>query len=89
MATQVPQHGPSIAEQKLHPVGGLLGGGVGEGADVGGFVGIGVGPAVGPLAATHSPLFQFFPIHRQAPAGQSLPSVYFVQSMGTVGADVG
>lgn len=84
---QVPQHSLPVAEQTLHPPVGGVGvgssGGVGEGS-----VGGGIGEGAGPLAATQEPLFQFFPVHSQTPAGQFLPP-YCEQSMGAVGADVG
>lgn len=95
---QVPQHSLPVAEQISHPPVGGVGvgssGGVGEGSVGGGIgegaVGVGGGVGAGPFAATQEPLisFQFFPVHRQVPAGQSLPP-YIVQSKGTVGADVG
>lgn len=93
---QVPQHSLPVAEQTLHPPVGGVGvgssGGVGEGSVGGGIgegaVGVGGGVGAGPLAATQEPLFQFFPVHSQTPAGQFLPP-YCEQSMGAVGADVG
>ena len=56
-----------------------------------GGVGGGVGEGVVGAVDTHSPLFQFFPVQLQMPgcASQSLFAANAVQSMGSVGADVG